>query len=63
MNQEIKSSWCAPYSWPKAIQTAANNVKDFEKLLTHYYKLEEIEKAIQDLSIYSDNQIKIQIVF
>ncbi len=63
MNQEIRSSWCAPYSWPKAIQYASNNLKDFKKLLTHFYKLEETEKAIQDLSIYSDNQIKIQIVF
>ncbi len=62
MDKEIRSSWRAPQSWPTSIRVIQEGLVKVDKLITHYYPLEETEKAIIDLKNRVDNPMKVQIV-
>ena len=46
-DKTLKFSWLGPLMWPKSINAIATGLIDVDALITHTYKLEELESALE----------------
>ncbi len=59
----IYGSWTCAFTFPESIDLVAQGKVDLKSLITHRYRLEEVEKAFAEANQYSENRIKTVINF
>jgi len=57
-DKEIRFSWLAPFTWPTALQALAAGLVKVDKLVTHKYALEDLERALGEVKERKGNVIK-----
>ncbi len=57
-DKEIRFSWLAPFTWPTALQALATGLVKVDKLVTHKYPLEDLEKALGEVKDRVGNPLK-----
>jgi len=55
---DIRFSWLAPLVWPTAIKSIATGAIDTNKLFTHEFGLDEVEKGIRFMKESSEDKVK-----
>ena len=63
MEKTLQFSWLAPLMWPSAIQAIKEKKVDLKRLITHQFKLEDLETAIRMIDARKQNVIKSIVVF
>lgn len=59
----LHGSWTCAFSFPESIELAASGKIDLKSLITHRYKIDEVERAFREASRYSQERIKTLICF
>ncbi|MDD5017213.1 MAG: alcohol dehydrogenase catalytic domain-containing protein [Eubacteriales bacterium] len=54
----IKFSWLTPLVWPSVVAMLNANLVTLDSLVTHTFKLEDVEKGIQFMCTSKENKIK-----
>ncbi len=57
-DKEIRFSWLAPFTWPTALQALAAGLVKVDKLVTHKYALEDLERALGEVKERKGNVVK-----
>lgn len=57
-DKTIRFSWLAPFTWPTALQALAAGLVKVDKLVTHKYALEDLERALGEVKERKGNVVK-----
>jgi L-iditol 2-dehydrogenase len=58
-DKEVRFSWLAPLTWPKALDAIANGLVNVKSLASSTIKLEELEKGIRGVKARTGNPMKV----
>ncbi len=61
-DKTLKFSWLGPLMWPKSIRAIATKLIDVDALVTHKYKLEELESALKKVKNREGEPLKAIVV-
>jgi L-iditol 2-dehydrogenase len=61
-DKTIRFSWLAPLTWPRALQLLSTGQVEVERLITHRYKLDQLEEALHEVRERKGNVMKAVVV-